>query len=97
LCNFDDVIEDGAPTGSEDPEYARGFRYGQEYGLELGMNAGVIAERSRIVKSLRSYFDLTQELDERGVTEINKEWDRGFQAAIAIVTNQYNHPRQDRP
>ena len=97
MCNFDDVIEDGAPTGSEDPEYARGFRYGQEYGLELGMNAGVIAERSRIVKSLRSYFDLTQELDERGVTEINEEWDRGFQAAIAIVTNQYNHLRQDRP
>ena len=97
LCNFDDVVEDGAPTGSEDPEYARGFRYGQEYGLELGMNAGVIAERTRIIKILKSYFKLTQEPNENGEIEVNEEWDCGFQAAIAIITNEYNHPRQDRP
>jgi hypothetical protein len=54
LCNFDDVIEDGAPTGSEDPEYARGFRYGQEYGIEVGINAGILAERLRVIKLLQS-------------------------------------------
>jgi hypothetical protein len=55
LCNFDDVIEDGAPTGSRDPEYARGFRYGQEYGIEVGIDAGMTAERLRIVKMLEPF------------------------------------------
>jgi hypothetical protein len=55
LCSFDKIVDDGAPIGSCDPEYARGFRYGQEYGLELGMNAGVIAERLRIIKTLEPW------------------------------------------
>lgn len=52
MCSFDDIVEDGAPTGAEDPDYARGFRYGQEYGLGVGFDAGVIAERQRIVRLL---------------------------------------------
>lgn len=53
-------------------------------------NSGIAHERQQVIKSLKSYFELTQELDERGVTEINQEWDRGFQAAIAIISNTYN-------
>jgi len=89
LCSFDEIVDDGAPTGSCDPEYARGFRYGQEYGIDL--------ERERIIKMLKKYFQRTQEPDEDGNVEVNEEWDCGFQAAIAIITNEYNHPRQDRP
>jgi len=89
LCSFDEIVDDGAPTGSCDPEYARGFRYGQEYGIDL--------ERERIIKMLKKYFQRTQEPDLEGNIEVNEEWDCGFQAAIAIITNEYNHPRQDRP
>jgi hypothetical protein len=96
LCSFDKIVDDGAPIGSCDPEYARGFRYGQEYGIEIGIDAGVSAERERIIKNLKRYFELSQEPDEDGDIEVNEEWDRGFQAAIAIITNEYNHPRQDR-
>ena len=53
MCNFDDVVEDGAPTGSSDPEYARGFRYGQEYGIEIGIQAGITAERERIIELIK--------------------------------------------
>lgn len=89
MCSFDEIVDDGAPTGSCDPEYARGFRYGQEYGIDL--------ERERIIKMLKKYFQRTQEPDLEGNIEVNEEWDCGFQAAIAIITNEYNHPRQDRP
>jgi hypothetical protein len=63
---------------------------------QAGYENGVLAERERIVKSLRSYFALTQEPDGDGEIEVNEEWDCGFRAAIAIITNEYNHPRQDR-
>ena len=52
MCSFDDIVEDGAPTGSSDPDYARGFRDGQEYGLGVGFDAGVVSERQRITRSL---------------------------------------------
>ena len=54
-------------------------------------------ERQRIVKMLRSYYELTQEPNLDGDTEVNEDWDCGFRAAIAIITNEYNHPRQERP
>jgi hypothetical protein len=47
LCSFEDLVEDGAPTGCCDPEYARGFRYGQEYGIEI--------ERERVIELLKPY------------------------------------------
>lgn len=95
MCNLDDLKDDGAPTGSSDPEYARGFRYGQEYGIEIGIEAGMAAEQLRIIKSLESYFELTQEPNEDGTPNENPEWDRGFQAAMAIIKNPYNQ-RQDK-
>lgn len=39
-----ETITDGAPTGAEDPEWVKGFRVGQEYGISI--------ERERIIKSL---------------------------------------------
>lgn len=67
MCNFDDIIEDGAPTGSSDPDYARGFRYGQEYGIGIGIDAGMTAERLRTIKLLESVaykhgWDLEEEI-----------------------------------
>ena len=47
MCSLDEIAEDGAPTGSCDPEYARGFRYGQDYGIKI--------ERERIVELLDPY------------------------------------------
>ncbi len=47
MCSFEDLVEDGAPTGCCDPEYARGFRYGQEYGIEI--------ERERVIELLKPY------------------------------------------
>jgi hypothetical protein len=50
---------------------------------------GIKQERDRILKRLQSYFDLTQEETEgpEGSTP-NEEWDRGFQAAIAIAKGE---------
>jgi hypothetical protein len=53
LCNLDQIVDDGAPIGSCDPEYARGFRYGQEYGIEIGTQAGITAERERIIELIK--------------------------------------------
>lgn len=39
------------------------------------------------LKTLESYFELTQEPNEDGSVEANPEWDRGFQAAMAILRN----------
>jgi hypothetical protein len=44
-------------------------------------------ERDFILKMLQNYFELTQQ-DE---VDPNSEWDRGFQAAIALVKNEYNY------
>jgi hypothetical protein len=53
-------------------------------------NSGIAHERQEVIKALKSYFALTQEPNEDGSTEVNEEWDRGFQAAIAIISNTYN-------
>jgi hypothetical protein len=57
---------------------------------------GATRERERILKNLRQYFELSQEPDEDGNVEVNEEWDCGFQAALALIANEYNHPRQNR-
>jgi hypothetical protein len=54
MCNFEDLVDDGAPIGCCDPEYARGFRYGQEYGIEIGTQAGITAERERIIELIKT-------------------------------------------
>lgn len=44
-----ETITDGAPTGAEDPEWVKGFRIGQEYGISI--------ERERIIKLLEPYSE----------------------------------------
>jgi len=42
-------------------------------------------DKQEILKRLESYFELTQEPNEDGTVTENPEWDRGFQAAMALV------------
>jgi hypothetical protein len=53
-------------------------------------NSGIAHERQEVINSLQRYLALTQEPDNEGNIEVNEEWDRGFQAAIAVVSNTYN-------
>ncbi len=55
-----------------------------------GFDAGKKEELKRIVKMLKGYLKLTQMPDDEGAVEENIEWDRGFQAAIALITNKSN-------
>lgn len=50
-----------------------------------GVESGEQKEHERITDSLKRYFELTQEADEYGKITNNPEWDRGYQAAMAIV------------
>jgi len=47
--------------------------------------AGAIGEKTRVLNALRSYFELTRFSEEVEGAEPNSEWDRGYQAAMAIV------------
>ena len=38
--------------------------------------------------ALQRYFELTQEPNEDGTIDENPEWDRGYQAAMAIIRGQ---------
>lgn len=58
---------------------------------KLAWSGGVESERKRLQKMLRDYFELSQEPNEDGHYEGNLEWDRGFQAAMALIANEYNH------
>lgn len=53
--------------------------------MESEINDHVKSERKRIIKQLQNYFELTCEPNENGVVDENPEWDRGFQAAIALI------------
>jgi hypothetical protein len=50
-----------------------------------GYEAGAENERVLLHDVLGRYLQLTQEPSELGDVELNPEWDRGFQAAMAIV------------
>lgn len=45
------------------------------------------------LKTLESYFELSKESDAFTEDE-NPEWDRGFQAAMAIIRNQIREGRE---
>lgn len=53
-------------------------------------------ERERILKMLQGYFDLTLEEDENGRIDHNPDWDAGFQSAMALIRNKYNHPGENK-
>jgi len=46
------------------------------------------------LEALERYFELTQEPSEDGSLNDNKEWDRGFQAAMAIIRNQIREGKE---
>lgn len=46
---------------------------------------GELAERERLIKRVESYFELTQWSTEHEGGEENPDWDRGYQAAMAIL------------
>jgi hypothetical protein len=52
---------------------------------------GALHAQYRTLEAMRRYFELTQMPDDDGVVENNPAWDSGYQAAMAIVQNSYNH------
>lgn len=52
---------------------------------EVGLKEGRKEAQEHIIKLLTGYFELTQEPDDTGKPTNNPEWDRGFQAALALV------------
>lgn len=53
-----------------------------------GYLQGAWDERMRITKALADYFEITQEPDDEGNVTENLEWDRGFQAAMALIKGE---------
>jgi hypothetical protein len=49
---------------------------------------GVNSERERIKKMLEDYFELTFLPSDDNQVEENEEWDRGFQAALALIKGE---------
>lgn len=58
-----------------------------------GYKTGIRTTREKANKILQSYFDLTQEPNEDGSYNDNTEWDAGFQAAMALIRDDYNWER----
>ena len=54
----------------------------------IAFQQGEISERKRLVGILKSYLELTCEPNELGEVTDNPEWDRGFQAAIALIKGE---------
>jgi len=49
---------------------------------------GELAERERLIKRVESFFELTQWSTKYEGGEENPEWDRGYQAAMAILKGE---------
>lgn len=56
--------------------------------FNMGVKHGVDQENARLVKRLEGYFELTQERNESGDLFENREWDNGFQAALALIKTE---------
>ena len=50
-----------------------------------GVLAGRDFERERLIKKLSDYFDLTVFSQEVENAPANPEWDKGFNAALALI------------
>jgi len=57
----------------------------EEYAYDAGQLDGATKERERILKRMEDYFDLTRYSVVADGAEENPEWDRGYQAAMAIA------------
>lgn len=60
----------------------------REAGKAIGVKLGKVEERSRILKRLIDYFELTRFSQEVEGAPANPEWDRGYQAAMAIAKGE---------
>lgn len=49
---------------------------------------GVMSERKRILKRMNDYFELTQFSEQYEKAKPNPEWDKGYQAAMAIAKGE---------
>jgi hypothetical protein len=55
---------------------------------QVQYDLGLSAERLHIIALLEEYFDLTRfSVEVEGASE-NKEWDAGFQSAIALIKGE---------
>jgi hypothetical protein len=57
-------------------------------GIRVGVERGRRFESNKIQKALQDYFDLTQFSEKHEGAEPNPEWDRGFQAAMALIKGE---------
>jgi hypothetical protein len=58
------------------------------HAFNSGLESGKGLERKRLIETLLVYLELTKEPNEEGLVTDNQEWDRGFQAAVAIIKCQ---------
>jgi hypothetical protein len=63
-------------------------RVAYQDGIRVGIERGRTFENNKIKKALQDYFDLTQFSEKHEGAEPNPEWDRGFQAAMALIKGE---------
>ena len=54
-------------------------------GVRVGTERGRAYQKDESLRRLQDYFDLTQFSEKHEGAEPNPEWDRGFQAAMAVL------------
>lgn len=57
-------------------------------GYQTGLRRGKFKHNQKALKDLENYFELTQMPNDKGEVTKNIEWDRGFQAAMALIREQ---------
>lgn len=57
-------------------------------GYDTGLRRGKFKHNQKALKELENYFELTQMPNDKGKVTKNIEWDRGYQAAMAIIKGQ---------
>tara|TARA_B110000285_G_C14667699_1_gene398931 strand:- start:221 stop:436 length:216 start_codon:yes stop_codon:yes gene_type:complete len=58
------------------------------HAFNSGVLSGKDLMRKQLIEMLLTYLDLTNEPNEDGNYAEEPEWDRGFQAAIALIEEQ---------
>jgi hypothetical protein len=58
--------------------------------LENKIAQGKEQGRKRAIEILENYFELSNSFEEDEEIDPNPEWDSGFQAAMALLRNEYN-------
>lgn len=61
---------------------------GEEYAYDAGLSDGAAAGKAQVLKRMEDYFDLTRYSVVADGAEENPEWDRGYQAAMAVARGE---------